>query len=186
MGIVDWLTGTWDRTKDFFADKIRSFLGVGDTIAKDIGEQSSYDRDRASVDQSVAANQLLADLRNQSKDKADKIEGEIIEAIRQVFKLLEEGIQTIDNKTIGSVPLDLPMGQIQSAYKKSMLSISVQGVLMRDLTPKLSIGNKECLKILKLKAGKDKEAEMRNFINKSFKESSNLLGSDVEKKSKIV
>ncbi|MCI5787666.1 MAG: hypothetical protein MR025_09565 [Helicobacter trogontum] len=186
MGIVDWLTGTWDRTKDFFADKIRSFLGVGDTIAKDIGEQSSYDRDRASVDQSVAANQLLADLRNQSKDKADKIEGEIIEAIRQVFKLLEEGIQTIDNKTIGSVPLDLPMGQIQSAYKKSMLSISVQGVLMRDLTPKLSIGNKECLKILKLKAGKDKEAEMRNFINKSFKESSSLLGSDVEKKSKIV
>ncbi|MDY5185515.1 hypothetical protein [Helicobacter trogontum] len=118
MGIVDWLTGTWHRTKDFFADKIRSFLGVGDTIAKDIGEQSSYDRDRASVDQSVAANQLLADLRNQSKDKADKIEGEIIETIRQVFKLLEEGIQTIDNKTIGSVPLDLPMGQIQSAYKK--------------------------------------------------------------------
>ncbi|GAB0173058.1 hypothetical protein NHP164001_10740 [Helicobacter trogontum] len=57
---------------------------------------------------------------------------------------------------------------------------------MRDLTPKLSIGNKECLKILKLKAGKDKEAEMRNFINKSFKESSSLLGSDVEKKSKIV
>lgn len=66
-----------------------------------------------------------------------------------------------------------------------MLSISVQGVLMRDLTPKLSIGNKECLKILKLKAGKDKEAEMRNFINKSFKESFSLLGSDVEKSRRL-
>ncbi|TLD82350.1 hypothetical protein [Helicobacter trogontum] len=176
MGMFDWMSDVWDN--------IKSFFGFGDKAAKDMGKQDSYDRDStsASAEQADRIHQSLVDLTNEAKNTACKLEDQIAHAIANNFRQLEDQIQKINNRKFGSISLNLPIRQIK--YTNRVNVRHIKGVLMQDLMPKLSIGNKECLKILKLKAGKDKEAEMRNFINKSFKESLIRLRNDMDTKNK--
>ena len=138
--------------------------------ASDVGESSSYDRDKASVAQTVNINEILTQFSHRLKDQADELEQNALEDIRSYFEDIIDQIETSD--------VDIPTKQIRRAMTQT--EREVKGTLKSYLAKRVSIDDHECLRILELPPGNDKINKMETFGRKVIKSGLDDLSVKIE------
>ncbi|CAM3306489.1 hypothetical protein [Helicobacter labetoulli] len=192
MGFLDDL---WDAVKSG-ADKmwemrdvikevvsaIDSLFSFSDKVSKEVSKHERYVRELASAAQTAKINNALADFKNESRDQANNLEIQLSKVAEKMFESLLDSVEKINNKKFGGMPLHLPVREIKSTNRKSMRSI--RGTLIRELTPKISIDNKECLEILEQDSGEEKKKAMKRFIDTNLKQSIATLQDNIKENAK--
>ena len=180
-GIKSAASKVWDVVKKA-GSAIGGLFSSSDEAAEKISKHERYDRDIASAAQTARINNALADFKNESRNQADNLEMQLSEVVEEMFESLLDSVEKINNKKFGGMPLHLPVREIKSTNRKSMRSI--RGTLIRELTPKISIDNKECLEILEQDSGKEKKKVMKRFIDTNLKQSIATLQDNIEENAK--
>lgn len=169
MGAVSSFCGSvWEGVKSIgssIVSGIGRVFGIGDEEAEETGRQRRYNRDTASIEETVRVNNSLSSLKNKAGDIAIEEENKICDVGDKVFDILVDEIYRINVYC----HLQLPVNEIRHQSRATIRSI--RGTISRDINPKLSIDNSDCLEILKMNEGSDKAEAMKKFIRKSMKES---------------
>ena len=141
--------------------------------AKSTGATSSYQKETASVNQTVKINEILSNFSLSLNERAEKIEDECIKDTEKYFDDMLENIKKYkgDNK-------ELNIRRIKRTLRE--LREDIRDSLKNHLAVRVSIDDKECLRILKMDQGSAKENEMKNYGNKVIKEGLAKLSEKVE------
>lgn len=144
---------------------VGSWLGLTDEQAQQtsqrVGETESYDRDNATMAETMRINSELSEFKNVAGREARRMEERLIDECEDVFDKLIDSIDEINNKTT----LNLPVNTIRRDSKK--LIKSIKGSIENEVIPKISIDDSKCSAILKLSAGSEKQRQMKDFIDKT-------------------
>lgn len=168
MGFFDFIGDCCSAICDFGRSVykgVKEFFGFGDDEAEETGRRRRYDRDTASIEETLKVNNSLSSLKNKAGEMAVEQENQFCEIGEKIFNGLVDEIYRI-NERCG---LKLPVNEIR--HKSQATIRSIRGTISRDINPKLSIDNSDCLEILKMNEGSDKAEAMKKFIRKSMKES---------------
>lgn len=138
----------------------RAIKAFGDNLAGDIGKTGSYDSTSGDVRQTEDLSVTLARYSKNIERSADETQNEIEEVVKAFF---EELSQMADKNGI-SLPKNTIRKERQDALKAQ------EGFLKRHIAKRLSLDDRECLNILKMDKGYDKERQMRNFADKVMRE----------------
>lgn len=131
---------------------------VAQQTSKEIGSTKSYDVRAATIFETKKIQNELDKFKNEAIWQSEKIEREFFEkgkaAIESLIKPLQDSFG--DDKTLENFE--------QSCQRELD---KIKGSAARKINLELSLGNAECLRILELTAGKQKEQKMLDFIKDS-------------------
>lgn len=131
---------------------------VAQQTSKEIGSTKSYDVRAATIFETKKIQNELDKFKNEAIWQSEKIEREFFEkgkaAIESLIKPLQDSFG--DDKTLENFKQNC-----QRELDK------IKGSAARKINLELSLGNAECLRILELTAGKQKEQKMLDFIKDS-------------------
>lgn len=156
---------------DFFGDIIGGIASaVVDTIDNvidffcgSVGSESSYKKEEADIYTTERLNEILITFTNDYLPQADDIEKKIILSIEQYYDDLIAEVQKINGRS-----KSISFRRLVSA-KKNIRSM-IKGSIRTPLEKRMSLSDKECLEILKMKQGQDKKKAMKQFVNKVLNE----------------
>lgn len=172
MGLWGWIK---DTTKAVVGGVVRGVSAAVDFVkecwngtekqaqqtSQRVGETQSYDRDNATMAETMRINSELSEFKNVAGREARRMEERLIDECEDVFDKLIDSIDEINNKTT----LNLPVNTIRRDSKK--LIKSIKGSIENEVIPKISIDDSKCSAILKLSAGSEKQRQMKDFIDKT-------------------
>lgn len=159
-------------------EKVGSFIGseriedAGRNIqdactrtSKDVGRTYKYVKETASVRQTVNINEILAGFSIGLQEQADSLEKECIIKVQEYFKEIVKVLENSNTK-MNTSRLKLSLRDMKK---------SINGSIKNHLAKRVSIDDRECLKILEMDSGKNKENSMRRFGKKVINEALNNL-----------
>lgn len=121
--------------------------------AKDLSDLPSEDYRNAPIDTQLHINSLLSNYKTPAIENADRFEDMICNACEETFGEL---IDFLEDNDISSKNLQRAMN---SSFK------SIRGILKNTISSKISLGNSECMQILEMSQGEQKEQKIKTFIN---------------------
>lgn len=121
--------------------------------AKDLSDLPSEDYRNAPIDTQLHINSLLSNYKTPAIENADRFEDMICNVCEETFGELIEFLE--DN--------DIPSKNLQRAMNSSFKTI--RGILKNAISSKISLGNSECMQILEMSQGEQKEQKIKTFIN---------------------
>lgn len=143
------------------------------TVSKDAGETDRYDKERARLEETKRINMILTEFSLNLEKKADEIEREAINESKVYFKELLNELKASKAETgVNISRIERTMSRIEREIK---------GNLKTYISKRVSIDDIECLEILKLDAGYEKEKEMKRFSEKILQQGLNNLVKDIRK-----
>lgn len=121
--------------------------------AKDLSDLPAEDYRNAPVDTQLHINSLLANYKTPAIENADRFEDMICNACEETFGGLMDFLEE----------REIPSKNLQRAMNSSFKTI--RGILKNAIASKISLGNSECMQILEMSQGEQKEQKIKNFIN---------------------
>lgn len=159
-----------EKTGEFFhseklKDAGRTMRSYGDRLASDIGRTRSYDPASGDLRQTEDLSVMLAKYSKDIERSADETQSEIEEVVKTFFDDLS---QMVDKEGL-SLPKDTIRKERRDALRAQ------EGFLKGYVAKRLSLDDRECLNILKMEEGRDKEQQMQNFEAKVLREGKQKL-----------
>jgi len=142
-------------------------------VSKYTGKTDRYDKERARLEETKRINMILTEFSLNLEKKADEIEREAINESKVYFKELLNELKASKAETgVNISRIERTMSRIEREIK---------GNLKTYISKRISIDDIECLEILKLDAGYEKEKEMKKFSEKILQQGLNNLVKDIRK-----
>jgi hypothetical protein len=105
----------------------------------------------------------------------DTIENQSLEKNNEYFNYLIKEVKKINETTDANINI-----QRVEKYQRDIES-KIKGNLRNYLSKRVSLDDKECLKILKMEAGKNKEKRMNQFGKKVIQEALEKLSNEIDR-----
>lgn len=140
-----------------------------ETVAKKTGETDSYDKERARLIETQRINEALSQFSLNLQKQADELEEGALEESRVYFEYLVEQLR--DASDANNMKINI------NRIKREILKIekSIKGSFKNHLAKRISLDDQECLNVLKMEAGAEKEKAMKRLGNKVLKEAREQL-----------
>lgn len=137
--------------------------------SKKVSETREYDKQSASMNQTINISEILSSFSIGLQAQADTIEQNCVTESQRYF---DDLIKTLDSKKIGikANRLKFTLNRVKS---------SINGSLKNHLAKRVSLDDRECLQILQMSAGKEKEHAMNAFGKKVINEALSLLSKQI-------
>ncbi len=159
-------------------DGAKELLGFGektaakiDTKAQEtsttIGSTKSYDSQKASINETKKLNDELGKFKNLAFKASDEFETMLVKLGKNIIAKLAKPLSEREKEDFTS--------------QCSRILEQIKGVIKREISSKISLGDNGVLSILKLESGDEKSKRMRNFINSTTKIAFKALGKDFAK-----
>lgn len=127
-------------------------------VSRDTGKVESYDKDMARLEETKQINMILTEFALKLEKKADEIEQTAIKESKVYFEKLVKELSNSKSDT----------GINISKLKRTMdkVEMKIKGNLKLYISKRVSIDDSECLEVLKMNAGLEKETTMKKFSEK--------------------
>jgi hypothetical protein len=142
----------------------RLMQSVTEETAEKTGKSRSYDNKTSSLHETKDMNDILHNFSKKLEKKMESIENQSLAKNNEYFNHLIKEIKKINETTDANINI-----QRVEKYQRD------------NLTKRVSLDDKECLKILKMKAGKNKEAKMNEFGKKVIQEALEELSNEIDR-----
>lgn len=171
MGFFDFLGDIVSSVVDGVVDAIDNVVNF---FCGSVGSESSYKKEEADIYTTERLNEILISFTNDYLPQADDIEKTIIKDIVRYYDDLIAEVKKInkDSKQIS-------LRRLVSA--KRNIRNTIEGSIRTPLEKRMSLSDNECLTILKMKQGQDKQKAMKEFVNKVLNEALNNLVRNVKR-----
>lgn len=158
--------GGWFRDK---VDKVKRFFGMGSKEAgSSASREDSYDPEKARMEETIRINNILTEFRINVESQSDKLEKNILDESRKSLDDLIKYLRSINNREYAGKRLNLNLERIQRENRKT--EDLIHGYIKKKAQKRVSLDDAECLSILKMPAGKEKELKMTQFADSVIKE----------------
>lgn len=149
------------------------------TTSSKIGQEESYSSETAQITEVARINKTLTEFRDRIEKKSDKIERDVLSISREYIDELIKELKKINNQKYAGQSLNLNIESIERQNRKT--EDTIHGHIKKHIQKRISIDDEQCLEILKMETGPDKEKKMTNFINLVLKESMQELSKKIKK-----
>lgn len=156
-------------TIERIGENIKDMCYEVESVARETSETESYDRESARVLETQRINKALSQFSLNLQTKADELEEEAVEESKVYFEYFIKELRDA-NSTSG---MKININKI----KRELLKIekNIKGSFKNHLSKRISLADQECLQVLKMEAGTQKEAAMKKLGNKVLKEAREQL-----------
>ena len=152
------------------------------------GSTSSYDARAAELEQTIKVQNALTEFREDTRAKSEKFENDVIKASRETLDAFLKDVKKYNNIKYGGNRLNVNLSQIERENRKT--EDKIHGFITKRVSKRASLDDTECLAILKLDAGKEKQQKLNDFykkiLNEAIKDLSEVLRDAMEKQTDIV
>lgn len=138
-------------------------------VARRTGETDSYDKETARLAETQRINKALSQFSLNLQEKADELEEGALEESRVYFNYLIEQLRESNDKN----DIKININKIRRELLK--IERSIKGSFKNHLAKRISIDDAECLNVLKMESGPEKELAMKKLGNKVLKEAREQL-----------
>lgn len=134
------------------------------------GETREYDRDTASERETERVADILSGFSLGLQKQANSLENEATSRVEQYFDIIITALQEVIGDTAAVRSLK---------FQKTVITRNIHGKLGEVLSRRVSLTDNECLKILNIPKGQEKERAMNRFGQKVIGEGLNSLADSV-------
>ena len=170
--------------KEFFSN----LFGGGSSGSSSGGRTESYDDKSAELEATIKVQNALTQFREDTRDRSERLENDIIKESRETLDEFLKDVKKYNNIKYGGSRLNVNIGQIERENRKT--EDKIHGFIVKRVAKRISLDDNECLEILKLDAGKEKEKRLDEFYKKVLKEAikdlEEILRDAMEKQTDIV
>lgn len=157
------------------SERVSNFgRNIQDACAEKIASEKSYDRREANTYTTDRLNEILVSFSEGYLQQANQIENACVREIEIYYDHL---IDTIENAASGVTYNKANLKALKNGKKR--ISKSIIGGIKNPLARRMSIDDPECLAILKMDAGNEKQRKMTNFSQKVIREALDNLSKHV-------
>jgi hypothetical protein len=142
-------------------------------VARETSKTNEYNKDTASVHDTKKINEILSSYSLGLQPQADLLEKNCINEVKLYFNEILTLLGETNEKS-----LQTSIRKLKKALKDT--EKQVQGKIKNHLAKRVSLDDSECLEILELPSGLEKERKMLNFAKKVFSESLNMLSEEIK------
>ena len=148
------LSSVWGALQGLWAD---------DTASDEIGQTGQYDEEDASIMRTRQIDQILQQERERRKRYIDQADEGIQEVRKKVLAQIKQGIGQSNSEGL----------QMNDSIVEKQFELLMKGETLAELVNRrYSLGDAECLEILKMEEGADKKRRMQEFGTKLLLEGS--------------
>ncbi|MCX8046296.1 MAG: hypothetical protein N3A70_05365 [Anoxybacillus gonensis] len=166
------LRNTGGKPGNWVADQIDVVLGPpsrsGSSLSKKIREEDEYDPESARLEETRRINEALREYTRSLEDHADRLEERCLATCQEYIRLIVKDIEAINNRDYKGKKLNINLNRLERQLRD--IEKSVKGTIKKKLSKRVSINDSECLRILKMEKGSDKESAMKQFADRVFKD----------------
>ncbi|MGL5623639.1 hypothetical protein [Cetobacterium sp.] len=167
-GIIrNTVSKAWNGIKSFFG-------GSSDEISRDVGSSDSFEIERANAKRIQKMNEELLDYSRKYSQKSAELEQDVFEQIDDVLERILDSVKEIENVKIDGKKIRINLNSLKKEMKK--FQRANRGNFISSIHKNLSLDNKECIEILRLDSGKEKEEGMKRFLRKVLQSELKKLG----------
>ena len=161
------------------ADRVDDVIGkpAGELSGK-TGNEESYDPETARLEETRRINAVLVEFSKSVEKKADDIERNSFMICREGIDEFLDEIDKINKKSYSGKSLSLNLKTMKR--KLGVIESSVYGSVKNRISKKVSLDDSQCLEILKMEPGNEKENKMNEFSRKIFVEALFELSNNVK------
>lgn len=167
-GIIrNTVSRAWNGIKSFFG-------GSSDEISRDVGSSDSFEIERANAKRIQKMNEELLDYSRKYSQKSAELEQDVFEQIDDVLERILDSVKEIENVKMDEKKIRINLNSLKKEMKK--FQRANRGNFISSIHKNLSLDNKECIEILRLDSGKEKEEGMKRFLRKVLQSELKKLG----------
>lgn len=149
-------------------ETVKSWFGSSsDNVSRDIGDSDSFRIKEASAQKIQKMNEELLSYSKLYSKQATNLENDVFEEMSDVLDNILDSLNDIKNIKINEKKIKIDIRSIKREMNKFKKQNT--GVFINEIHRALSIDNRECLSILEMGAGKEKEKAMKNFLGSILK-----------------
>lgn len=162
------------------ANKIKEFIrGI---FGKSSGSSSggnteSYNLDTSSLEATIKIQQALSEFKSDTQSRSAKLENEVVKESRESLDAFIEDLRKYNKIKYGSRRLNINISSIERENRKT--EDKIHGFIVKRVSKRISLEDDECLGILKMDPGKEKEKALDGFYKKVLKEAVSELSDDL-------
>ena len=168
--------------------KLKEWLGGSSRGSSSGGRTESYDDKSAELEATIKVQNALTQFRDDTRNRSERLENEIIKESRETLDDFLNDVKKYNNIKYGGNRLNVNLSQIERENRKT--EDKIHGFIVKRVAKRVSLDDDECLAILKLNAGKEKENKLDEFYKKVLKEAikdlEEVLRDAMEKQTDIV
>lgn len=169
--------GGWVRDK---VEKVKDFFGISSGgTGRAVSKEESYDPEKAKMEETLRINNILVSFRTTIETKSDKLEKDALEISRKSIDGLIDYLKSINNKKYSGKALNINIERLIRENRKT--EDSIHGYIKKHVQKRVSLDDSECLAILKMESGSEKENKMTAFSNKVLGEAIKELSNKIRK-----
>ena len=172
MGFWDWIKDTGKRVVDKVKEAVKGvkelFSDSSSSTSRDIGEENSYDPEKAKMEETIRINDKLNSYRREIEARSDKLENDVLKISRNSIDSLVDSLKKINKKIYAGKTLSINIERMLRENRS--MEDNIHGHIKKYVQKRVSIDDSECLEILKREKGHEKGCEMKIFLDKVLKE----------------
>lgn len=156
-----------DGIKELLGLNIKKINDANNIASKKLGEMGEYNPEKASTSQTKELQNMLDKFKNPAIKASKNFESGLIDIGQNSIKALVKTLSAENKENFATL------------CQKELDNI--KGILTKQLASKVSLANKQCLQILALDSGVEKEKQMKEFIANSVKKAFRAIGDSFSK-----
>ncbi|MBR6622313.1 MAG: hypothetical protein IKK91_00200 [Ruminococcus sp.] len=165
-------------------DTIKKIFG-GSSGSSSGGRTESYDRDTSTLEETIKVQNALSEFKSDTQGRSAKLENDIVKESRESLDAFIADLRKYNKIKYGNRRLNVNISNIERENRKT--EDKIHGFIIKRVSKRISLDDSECIEILKMDAGKEKETALDNFYKKVLKEAiselSDELSSNIETQS---
>ena len=169
MGLFGWIGSTVKAVASKAVDVVKSIFGFGDAAARELSKEDSYDKERATHEETARVHSQLSTYKNKATDMTSHFEYQLGNHTEKLFSSMRDhlGYMEAEFDKLKLGPIRQKLDSIIRRARK------LDGVLEKEIIYKISLSDEECCEILYMPSGKDKMEAMRAFMRRNFRHAIN-------------
>lgn len=177
--VFDFIEDKMDAVEDFFSGGKTKLGKTSKSSAKKISKSQAYNKENATIEETKAVAKMLEEIRGDYKKTLYDLECKTIEISEDIIKKVIDMIDTdlnqkskYDNAFIEAYEkksnkkfegLDINVGDIESKFREAIMSF--KRTFSSEILDHIAIGDRRCSEILKLKRKREKEKEIKSYLD---------------------
>lgn len=139
------------------------FKTSSDHTSSKSSKEDPYEREKASMQETMRINATLTEFRLESETKSDNLENEIIKRARNGLDQFLDMLKKQNKKTFAGRRLNLNISAIERDNRE--MEDMIHGFIKKRVMKEVSLDNQECLEVLKMEKGEEKRKAMKRFLD---------------------
>ncbi|MGL5983579.1 MAG: hypothetical protein ACRCZR_09660 [Cetobacterium sp.] len=157
-GIIrETCSNLWENTKEFF--------GISsERVSRDVGSSQAFEIEKANARRIQKMSEDLLEYSKKYTVKSGELEQNVSEKINSNLDTIINSLAEIENIRIDGKKLRVNLKSLKQEMRR--FEKDNKHNFINSIHKALSLDNKECLEVLKLESGAEKEKEMKKFLGK--------------------